>query len=158
MAMDTDLASKLLAAARAGDVAQVRALVPCAGNPEEDGPLDALGGVTPLMAAAAGGHEAVVEVLLACGADAARCDARGRRAAAHARAAGHAHLAQRWTCVDKDQTIGEGVPESTAGPAVHYALPNALQSPLDRARQARAARGEAERERSADFGFSHCLA
>ena len=104
--MDTALASKLLAAARAGDVAQIRALVPCAGNPEEDGPLDARDGVTPLMAAAAGGHEAVVEVLLACGADAARCDARGRRAAAYARAAGHSCLAKRLdTVVDKDQTI-----------------------------------------------------
>ena len=104
--MDTELASKLLAAARAGDVAQVRALVPCAGNPEEDGPPDAPGGITPLMAAAAGGHEAVVEVLLACGADAARCDAQGRRAAAHARAGGHPCLAKRLdTVVDKDQTI-----------------------------------------------------
>ncbi len=104
--MDIELASRLLAAARAGDVAQVRALVPCAGNPEEDGPLDALDGVTPLMAAAAGGHEEVVEVLLVCGADAARCDARGRRAAAYARAAGHSCLAKRLdTVVDKDQTI-----------------------------------------------------
>ena len=104
--MNTDLASKLLAAARAGDVAQVRALLPPAGNPEEDGPDDVPDGVTPLMAAAAGGHEAVVEVLLACGADAARRDARGRSAAAHARAAGHVHLAERLdTVVDKDQTI-----------------------------------------------------
>ncbi len=104
--MNTDLASKLLAAARAGDVEQVRALLPPAGNPEEDGPPDAPDGVTPLMAAAAGGHEAVVEVLLACGADAARCDARGRRAAAYARAAGHSCLAKRLdTVVDKDQTI-----------------------------------------------------
>ena len=104
--MDTQLASRLLAAARVGDAAQVRALVPCAGIPEEDGAPDAPGGVTPLMAAAAGGHEAVVEVLLACGADAARCDARGRRAAAYARAAGHPCLAKRLdTVVDKDQTI-----------------------------------------------------
>ena len=103
--MDTDLASKLLAAARAGDAAQVRALLPPAGNPEEDGPPDAPGGVTPLMAAAAGGHEEVVEVLLERGADAAKRDAQGRSAAAHARAAGHAHLAERLdTVVDKDQT------------------------------------------------------
>jgi hypothetical protein len=104
--MDTDLAFKLLAAARAGDVAQVQALLPPAGNPEEDGPPDAPGGVTPLMAAAAGGHEEVVEVLLARGADTTRRDAQGRSAAAHARAAGHAHLAERLdTVVDKDQTI-----------------------------------------------------
>jgi ankyrin repeat protein len=104
--MDTDLASKILAAAHAGDVERVRALLPCAGNPEEDGLPDAPGGVTPLMAAAAGGHETVVEVLLACGADAAKCDAQGRRAAAHARAAGHVDLAKRLdTVVDKDQTI-----------------------------------------------------
>ena len=104
--MNTDLASKLLAAARAGDVEQVRVLLPPAGNPEEDGPPDAPDGVTPLMAAAAGGHEAVVEVLLACGADAAKRDAQGRSAAAFARAAGHAHLAERLdTVVDKDQTV-----------------------------------------------------
>ena len=104
--MDTQLASRLLAAARAGDVAQVRALVPCAGIPEEDGPPDAPAGITPLMAAAAGGHEAVVEVLLACGADAAKRDARGRRAAAYARAGGHPCLAKRLdTVVDKDETI-----------------------------------------------------
>ena len=42
--MDTELASRLLAAARAGDVAQVRALVPCTGIPEEDGPPDARAG------------------------------------------------------------------------------------------------------------------
>jgi hypothetical protein len=100
------LASRLLAAARAGDVAQVRALVPCCGSPEEDGAPDAPGGVTPLMAAAARGHEAVVEALLERGADAAKRDAQGRSAAAHARAAGHAHLAERLdTVVNKDQTI-----------------------------------------------------
>jgi hypothetical protein len=104
--MDTDLASKLLAAARAGDVEQVRALLPPAGNPEEDGPPDAPDGVTPLMAAAAGGHEAVVEALLERGADAAKRDAQGRRAAAHARAGGHPCLAKRLdTVVDKDETI-----------------------------------------------------
>jgi ankyrin repeat protein len=104
--MDTNLAAKLLAAAQAGDVEQVRALLPSAGNPEEDGSPDAPGGVTPLMAAAAGGHEEVIEVLLAGGADAAKCDEQGRRAAAHARAAGHANLAKRLdTVVDKDQTM-----------------------------------------------------
>ena len=104
--MDTDLASRLLAAARAGDAALIRALVPRAGSPAVDGAPDAPGGVTPLMAAAAAGHEKVVEVLLARGADAARCDVRGRRAAAYARSGGHPRLAKRLdTVVDKDQTI-----------------------------------------------------
>jgi Ankyrin repeats (3 copies) len=106
MAMDTELASRLLAAARAGDAPLIRALVPCCGSPEEDGPPDAPGGITPLMAAAAAGHEGVVEVLLECGADAAKRDTRGRRAAAHARAGGHPCLAKRLdTVVDKDETI-----------------------------------------------------
>ncbi len=104
--MDTQLASRLFAAARAGDVAQVRALVPSCGCPEDDGPPDAPGGITPLMPAAPAGHEAVVEVLLACGADAAKRDARGRRAAAHARAGGYPCLAKRLdTVVGKDRTI-----------------------------------------------------
>ena len=104
--MDTGLASRLLAAARAGDVAQVRALVPCTGIPEEDGPPDAPDGITPLMAAASAGRDAIIEVLLACGADASKRDARGRRAAAYARAGGHPCLAKRLdTVVDKDETI-----------------------------------------------------
>jgi hypothetical protein len=48
----------------------------------------------------------VVEALLERGADAAKRDARGRRAAAHARAGGHPCLAKRLdTVVDKDETI-----------------------------------------------------
>ena len=106
MAMNTDLASCLLAAARAGDTAWLRLLVPPAGRVEEDGAPGAPGGVTPLMAAAAAGHEEVVEVLLACGADAAKRDVRGHRAAAYARAGGHPCLAKRLdTVVDKDETI-----------------------------------------------------
>ena len=104
--MNTQLASTLLAAARTGDAALLRSLVPPAGNLEEDGLPDAPGGVTPLMAAAAAGHEEVVEVLLACGADAGKRDAKGRRAAAHARVGGHPCLAKRLdTVVDKDETI-----------------------------------------------------
>ena len=98
--------SGLLAAAQTGDVKRVQGLVPCTRIPEEGGPPDAPHGGTPLMAAAAGGHEAVVEVLLACGADAAKRDMRGRRAAAHARAGGHPCLAKRLdTVVDEDETI-----------------------------------------------------
>ena len=58
------------------------------------------------MAAAAGGHEAVVEVLLLCGADSARRDARGHSAAFYARATRHPHLAARLdTVVDQEKTI-----------------------------------------------------
>lgn len=58
------------------------------------------------MAAAAGGHEEMVELLLQCGADAARRDARGRSAAWHARTAGHSLLAERLDgVVDKEKTI-----------------------------------------------------
>jgi hypothetical protein len=56
--------------------------------------------------AAAGGHEAVVALLLECGADASRRDTRGRSAAAYARAAGHPHLAERLdTVVDVEKTM-----------------------------------------------------
>jgi Ankyrin repeats (3 copies) len=104
--MDVGKAAALLAAARAGDEARVRALLPPAGIPEEDGPPDEAGGMTPLMAAAAGGHEAIVALLLECGADPARRDRQGRTAAAYARAAGHVHLAERLdTVVDKEKTI-----------------------------------------------------
>lgn len=61
--MDTELAPRLLAAAKAGDVAQVRAVVPSTGIPEEDGLPNAPDGITLLIAAAAAGHEAVVELL-----------------------------------------------------------------------------------------------
>ena len=47
-----------------------------------------------------------MEALLERGADAAKRDAQGRRAAAHARAGGHPCLAKRLdTVVDKDETI-----------------------------------------------------
>ena len=48
--MNTELASCLLAAARAGDAALLRLLVPPAGSVEEDGPPGAPGGITPLAA------------------------------------------------------------------------------------------------------------
>ncbi|HYZ33830.1 MAG TPA: ankyrin repeat domain-containing protein [Crenalkalicoccus sp.] len=96
----------MLRAARAGDCNRLRALLPPCGDPAADGLADAPDGVTPLMAAAAGGHEAVVELLLQCGADAARRDAQGRSAAYHARAAGHPHLAARLDgVVDQEKTI-----------------------------------------------------
>jgi hypothetical protein len=48
----------------------------------------------------------VVELLLACGADPAQRDARGRSAAFYARAAGHPDLAKRLDIlVDQEKTI-----------------------------------------------------
>jgi ankyrin repeat protein len=106
--MDVDVrkAVDLFAAAQSGDVEQVRTLLPPYGDPVVDGPPAAPGGLTPLMIAAAGGHEAVVELLLRCGADPARRDARGHSAAFYARAAGHPDLADRLdTVVDQEKTI-----------------------------------------------------
>ena len=99
-------AADLLAAVAAGDVARLRTTLPRTGDPAEDGPLDMLRGMTPLMVAAAFGNEAMVELLLLAGADPARRDAGGRTAAAYARAAGHPHLAARLdTVVDKEKTV-----------------------------------------------------
>src|SRR4051794_34027464 len=108
MTMNVDLARavELFAAAYFGDVERVLALLPSCGDPAEDGPPDAPGGVTPLMAAAAGGHEAVVTVLLQCGADPARRDTRGHSAAFYARATHYPHLGARLdTVVDQEKTI-----------------------------------------------------
>jgi hypothetical protein len=101
-------AAETLALALAGDTARLRATLaaPAGGGPALDGPPGPPEGVTPLMAAAAGGHEAMVELLLARGADPACRDARGRSAAAHARASGHPHLAERLdTVVDQERTM-----------------------------------------------------
>jgi hypothetical protein len=104
--MEVGKAAALLEAARAGDEARVRAMLPPVGIAEEDGPPGEVDGLTPLMAAAAGGHEAIVELLLERGADPARRDGQGRAAAAHARAAGHVHLAERLdTVVDQEKTM-----------------------------------------------------
>ena len=106
MGVDVVRAVDLYAAAQSGDVDRVRTLLPPYGDPVVDGLPDAPGGVTPLMIAAFGGHEAVVELLLCCGADPARRDARGRSVAFYARAAGHPDLAQRLdTVVEKENTI-----------------------------------------------------
>jgi hypothetical protein len=107
MQADADKAAALFAAVLAGDVGRLRALLPPCGDPAGDGaPAAAPGGVTPLMAAAAAGREAVVELLLRCGADPARRDARGRTAAFYAREAGHPHLAERPdTVVDLEKTL-----------------------------------------------------
>jgi ankyrin repeat protein len=62
--------------------------------------------MTPLMAAASGGHESVIELLLQRGSNPARRDANGRCAAAYARVAGHARLAERLhQVVDLDRTL-----------------------------------------------------
>ncbi len=104
--VDVTRAVGLFVAAQSGDVERVRALLPPYGDVVVDGPPAAPGGVTPLMAAAAGGHEPMVELLLRRGADPARRDPRGHSAAFHARAAGHPHLAARLdTVVDQEKTI-----------------------------------------------------
>ena len=106
--MDVDVAKavELFVAAQSGDVDRVRTLLPPYGDPAVDGPPAAPGGLTPLMIAAAGGHEAVVELLLACGADPSQRDARGRSAAFYARTAGHPDLAKRLDIlVDQEKTI-----------------------------------------------------
>jgi hypothetical protein len=105
---EMERAGLLLAASLSGDIKTVRELLGHCGNPVEDRVL--LGGhaatVTPLMAAAAAGHERVVEALLECGADPSRRDQRGRTAAYYARCSGHNQLAERLdTVVDKEQTL-----------------------------------------------------
>ena len=101
--MSTSRAADLMATARRGDIARLRALLPVAGDPTAFAALD---GVTPMMAAASGGHEAVVELLLQRGSNPARRDARGRSAAAYARAAGHTRWAARlYGVVDLDKTL-----------------------------------------------------
>ena len=106
MDVDVTRAVDLFAALQTGDVEQVRTLLPPYGDPVVDGPPAAPGGLTPLMIAAAGGHEAAVEMLLRCGADPARRDARGRSAAFYARAAGYPDLAKRLDIVvDQEKKI-----------------------------------------------------
>lgn len=85
-----------------GDVERLRALLPARAAPEDTLP----DGVTPLMLAAACGHEHVVELLLQCGADPSRRDRYGHSAAAYARQAGHPHLAERLdTVVDQEKVM-----------------------------------------------------
>ncbi|TCZ66081.1 ankyrin repeat domain-containing protein [Roseicella aquatilis] len=92
----------LLAALLAGNLARLRRLL--AGAEVEDPDLPHQ--ITPMMAAAACGHEAAVEMLLQGGADPARRDAAGRTAAAYARDGGHPHLAARLdTVVDQERRM-----------------------------------------------------
>jgi ankyrin repeat protein len=101
--MSTSREADLLAAALCGDIARLQTLLPTAGDPTTFAAPD---GVTPLMAAASGGHEAVVELLLQRGSNPARRDTQGRSAAAYARAAGHLHLAARLDgVVDQEKTL-----------------------------------------------------
>jgi ankyrin repeat protein len=101
--MRTTRAAELFAAALGGDVVRLQALLPVAGDPTT---FPAPDGVTPLMAAASGGHEVVVELLLERGSNPTRRDFNGRSAAAYARAAGHPHLAARLDgVVDQEKTL-----------------------------------------------------
>jgi hypothetical protein len=97
---------EMLASIIAGDLARLRRQLAAAGGPAEDGELDLPSRLTPMMAAAACGNEAVVELLLQCGADPARRDRAGRTAAAYARCGGHPHLAARLdTVVDQERRM-----------------------------------------------------
>jgi hypothetical protein len=101
--MSTPRAAELIATALCGDIARLQRLLPIAGDPTAFAAPD---DVTPMMAAASGGHEAVVELLMQRGSNPARRDAKGRSAAAYARAAGHTHLAARLDgVVDLDKTL-----------------------------------------------------
>ena len=95
--------TQLFAAALGGDLARLQALLPAAGDPTA---FSAPDGVTLLMAAASGGHEAVAELLLERGSNPARRDFGGRSAAAYARAGGYHHLAARLDgIVDQEKTL-----------------------------------------------------
>jgi ankyrin repeat protein len=96
----------LLALLVAGDVARLRGLLTPMDGMLANDVLDLPHRLTPMMAAAACGNEAAVELLLQCGADPARRDAAGRTAAAYARSAGHPHLAARLdTVVDQERRM-----------------------------------------------------
>ena len=103
MPTEAETAALVLAAALAGDLPTLERLV------QPSGCTDTLPGgypVTPLMAAAAAGHEKAIALLLRCGCDAAQRDPHGRTAAFYARRSGHHHLAERLdTVVDKEKTI-----------------------------------------------------
>ena len=97
---------EMLASIIAGDLARLRRQLAAAGGPAEDAELDLPSRLTPMMAAAVCGKEAVVELLLECGADPARRDMAGRTAAAYARCGGHPHLAARLdTVVDQERRM-----------------------------------------------------
>ncbi|MEN0074806.1 MAG: ankyrin repeat domain-containing protein [Paracraurococcus sp.] len=99
-------AGEMLAALLAGETGQLRQLLDAAGGPTMVERLDLPGRMTLLMAAAACGNAAAVDLLLEGGADPARRDADGHTAAAHARRGGHPHLAARLdTVVDQERRL-----------------------------------------------------
>ncbi|MBV1797903.1 ankyrin repeat domain-containing protein [Siccirubricoccus sp. G192] len=104
--MSTQDETDLIAAVCAGDIAGLRARLSPAGDAKDDCSAGLPNGLTPLMVAAACGHQDVVELLLQCGADPTRRDRHGRSAAAHARVSGHPHLAERLDIVvDQEKTM-----------------------------------------------------
>ncbi len=101
--MNSSREATLIAAALSGDLGLLQKLLPAAGDLTS---FSTATDMTPLMAAASRGHERVVELLLQHGSSPTRRDANGRSAAAHARDAGHAHLAERLDrVVDLDKTL-----------------------------------------------------
>jgi hypothetical protein len=96
MQVDVTLAAAPFSAGPADEAWRLQGLppLPCYALAEHGLPA-VPGGMTPLMAASVSGCAALVQLLLRCGADPARRDARGHTAAFYARAAGHLHLADR---------------------------------------------------------------
>ena len=99
----------IVAAARVGDLAQVRRLVE-----QEKAPVDTRGSleVTPLMVAAQAGHEPVVQYLVKQGADANLKDAKGKTPQQYARDAGHEKVAKMLERSDVEAPKGPAQPKA----------------------------------------------
>jgi len=96
----------LSAAARAGNLDEVRRLVEGGGDVNTRGP----NAVTPLIAAAAAGQAQVVQYLLEHGADANLRDGKGQTARQHAEAGGHNDLARALQEAEVRPPVGPAKP------------------------------------------------